>query len=282
MLSQLVGLLILDRYIDKEVSQVTGNLTYKPITIAETEIERPEVKQSTSFIYILLGVLLGTSLVLLLIKFRKQNWWRFWFLLSVFLCLTIAFSAFINKYLAIFIAIVLALWKIYRPNIIIHNLTEVFIYGGLAAIFVPILNLFSVFMLLIIISFYDMYAVWKSKHMIKLANFQSQSKVFAGLLIPYKMKPINMHKKKSKTALKKKVSVKVKSAILGGGDIAFPLLFSGVVMKAHTLWETMIISFFAALGLFVLLEISQKDKFYPAMPFITIGSFVGYIVVILL
>jgi presenilin-like A22 family membrane protease len=30
-----------------------------------------------------------------------------------------------------------------------------------------------------------MYAVWKSKHMVSLANFTAESKVFAGLLVPY-------------------------------------------------------------------------------------------------
>ena len=85
----------------------------------------------------------------------------------------------------IFLAISLAAWKILRPNVFIHNLTEVFIYGGIAALLVPIINLFSAFILLLLISIYDMYAVWKSKHMVSMAKFQSEAKVFAGLLKRY-------------------------------------------------------------------------------------------------
>ena len=77
-------------------------------------------------------------------------------------------------------------------------------------------------------TFYDAYSVWKSKHMIKMAKFQAKSKVFAGLLVPYKK-----NREESKLPKKGKVSFKgVKTAILGGGDVAFPLLFIGAVMKS--------------------------------------------------
>ena len=75
--------------------------------------------------------------------------------------------------------------KIFKPNFWIQNLTELFIYGGLAAIFVPFFNIWSVSILLILIALYDAYAVWKSKHMITLAKSQMEAKVFSGLLIPY-------------------------------------------------------------------------------------------------
>ena len=83
----------------------------------------------------------------------------------------------------------------------------------------PLLNIFYAYILLIILSLYDMYAVWKSKHMVKMAKFQTRSGIFAGLLIPYGFKKA-----------KKKGMVKVKTAVLGGGDIGFPLLFAGTIL----------------------------------------------------
>ena len=62
--------------------------------------------------------------------------------------------------------------------------------------------------------------------MIKLAEFQASQKLFAGVFIPYKMP-----KKADKGSVKKKgksVSVDVKSAILGGGDIIFPIITFGL------------------------------------------------------
>jgi len=177
-------------------------------------------------------------------------------------------------WLALLLASVLAVWKIFRPNFIIQTTTEMFMYGGLAAIFVPLFSIWSVSILMVLIALYDAYAVWKSKHMITLAKSQTKAKVFAGLLIPY-----NASGKKLKKSSKK---VKVKTAMLGGGDIGFPLIFAGVVLKEFGLWQSFIIPIFAAIGLAVLLYIGKPKKFYPAMPFIGVGCFIGLGVVYLL
>ena len=271
-LSQVVGLAITNQYIDKEKTAETGVTVWEELPY---KMERPPVEESSSFIYILIAVLLGTGLLMLLIKFKKVNLWKFWFFISIVLCLTIALKPFMRQEIALAISLVLALFKVVRPNIFVHNITEIFIYGGLAAIFVPIINFFSVFMLLLVISIYDVYAVWKSKHMIKLAKFQTNSKVFAGLSIPYKM-PKKEHKKKAGRV------VKIKTAILGGGDIAFPLIFAGVVMKSFGFLNSLIIPVFVSAALFVLLIKSKKDKFYPAMPFLSLGCLAGYGFVLLL
>ena len=67
--------------------------------------------------------------------------------------------------------------------------------------------------------------------------------------------------------------------MLGGGDIGFPLIFAGVVLKEMGLWQSLVIPFFALLGLGWLLFIADEEKFYPAMPFISVGCFVGLAVV---
>lgn len=271
-LSQVVGLAITNQYIDHEKTAETGVTAWEELPY---KMERPPVEESSSFIYILIAVLLGTGLLMLLIKFKKVNLWKFWFFISVVLCLTIALKPFMRQEIALAISLVLALFKVVKPNIFVHNITEVFIYGGLAAIFVPIMNLYAVFMLLLLISGYDIYAVWKSKHMIKLAKFQTSSRVFAGLSIPYKM-PKKEHKKKAGRV------EKIKTAILGGGDIAFPLIFAGVVMKSFGFLNSLIIPVFVSAALFVLLIKSKKDRFYPAMPFLTMGCLVGYGFILLL
>jgi len=201
--------------------------------------------------------------------------------------LSIAFASFLPPWIAIVLGVGLAAWKVFRPNIIIYNLGELFVYGGLAAIFVPVLNLFSATVMLILISVYDMYAVWKSKHMITLAKSMSKEKVFAGLLIPYTLKGIIMRKKEGETRVvgkkeknnAKEIHGKVQMAILGGGDIGFPLMFAGAAMKSVGLAWSLVIPLFTAIALFLLLLNGNPKKFYPAMPFLTIGCLVGYGVV---
>ena len=274
LVSQIVGLAITNEYMaEKTVDVTTGevNVTYKNLPM---ELERPQVEESKSYIFIIAAVLIGTAIVLLLVRFRGYRLWKVWYFLSIFVCLTVAFAAFVHQFVAIGIALLVALWKTYRPNFIVHNLAEIFLYGGLAAIFVPILNLWSAMILLVAISIYDMIAVWQSKHMVKMAKFQTQSKVFAGLSIPYKL---SMGKEKhAKKAKEKEEEGVVRSAILGGGDIGFPLLFAGVLLKTTGFLTVLIVPAFVSVALFLLLYFAKKDRFYPAMPFISIGCFVGY------
>ncbi|MBS3113990.1 hypothetical protein J4448_02730 [Candidatus Woesearchaeota archaeon] len=290
-IAQFTGLLVINHYIDHKKTIETKAVAWQPLPY---NLERPEVKnQSASFIYITIAILIGTILVLLLIKFNKPFIWKLWFFLTVWLTLAIAFAAFINNIIAAVIALIVSILKLYKPNIIIQNLSEVFIYGGLAAIFVPIINLFAAFMLLVVISIYDYISVFKTKHMIKMAKFQSSSNVFAGLLIPYEKDKVQLNQSSiSKFKIKKSIKIPKKQsvAMLGGGDIGFTLIFAGVVMKDLMLQETvligflktLIIPFFVSLALSILLLKGQHNKFYPAMPILSLGCFVGYLVVLII
>lgn len=282
-LSQLVGLLIVNQYIDHKKSAETQTTEYRPLPY---NLERPEVKnQSASFIYVMVSILIGTGLLLLIIKTNKLLFWKMMFFISVLLTLTIAFSAFMNQYIAGALALAIAILKLYKPNMIVQNVSEVFIYGGLAAFVVNIFNLFAVFALLIAVSIYDYISVYKTRHMIKLAKFQSKSKVFAGLAVPYDSKSAANEKPSIKPEKPQKKSM----AILGGGDIGFTLIFAGVVMKGLMLKETVLIGFLktliipvcVTLALLILLFKGRHGKFYPAMPVLSLGCFVGYFIVLL-
>jgi presenilin-like A22 family membrane protease len=266
LLAQLIGLGILQNYIDPTKSAETGKMEFKDLPIGE----RPPLEEKTSYIPMIIAILIGTGLLLILIKFKLTAIWKGWFLLAVVLALVIAFSAFTTALIAFILALLLGIWKVFKPNFWVHNFTELFIYGGLAAIFVPLLSIFSASVLLILIAIYDAYAVWKSKHMITLATSQAKAKVFAGLLIPYKLGRVKKRKKSTKVKM-----IQVKMAMLGGGDIGFPLIFAGVILKDIGVWQAYLIPFFATLGLGYLLYISKEKKFYPAMPFIAAGCFLG-------
>jgi presenilin-like A22 family membrane protease len=293
LLSQFVGLWIVDQYIDHPASLDMQETVWQPLPY---HMERPPVEnESTSFIPLFIAILLGTGLVLILIKYNLSFILKIWFFLVIIITLAFAFASFLSETYALILAILVALWKMLRPNIVIHNLSELFIYGGLAAIFVPLLNVFGAFMLLAVISIYDMIAVWHTKHMVKMAQFQTSAKVFAGLFIPYgkqdpiasahsSHRPLLSKKKPKEDHIEHKVPVRV--AVLGGGDMGFPLIFTGVVMKeamlqlSHTqaFLSVLIIPIFAAIALFGLLMYGQKDRFYPAMPFISLGCAFGYLI----
>ncbi|MEK6962860.1 MAG: presenilin family intramembrane aspartyl protease [Nanoarchaeota archaeon] len=286
--TQLLGLWLLSRNLHLE--QIDGH-----IGLQHTDTilgPRPQTTGAASFIYIASAVVIGTLLLLLLIKYRKVQLWKFWYGLACFLTLSIALGVLLPSLWAFALALVLVLLKLLRPNIYTHNITEIFIYAGIGVFLTPLLDLTWGVVLLIAIALYDMYAVWKSKHMIDMAQFQTQTHVFAGLSIPYKIstQPISKGQTKILTTppLKKQ---EYKNAILGGGDLAFPLIFTGSAMEhlllqgftlPQALSHSVVIVLGSSAALFLLLTLAKKDRFYPAMPFLAIGCFVGYGVMLLL
>ncbi len=292
--AQVVGLFVINQYIDHPKTSAKNEIVTKPLPYG---MERPQVEnKSSSFIIIVLSILIGTGLIFVLIRFNKPSIWKFMFFISILTTLTIAFGAFVNYIMAGIAAFIISVWRLYRPNLIVQNSTEIFIYGGLAAFFVNIFNVISVVLLLITISVYDYVSVYKTKHMIKLAAFQSKSKVFAGFFIPYNEKKILMSapsaqikyaKKESKGESKAKAQSGPSIAVLGGGDIGFTLIFAGVVMQDLVLrgpavsafLKTLIIPICSAIALTLLLFKGEKNRFYPAMPALTIGCLVGLLII---
>ncbi|MFT4297594.1 MAG: presenilin family intramembrane aspartyl protease [Candidatus Woesearchaeota archaeon] len=177
--SQIIGLTILNQYFSYDEQQ---EITYEELPL---NIERPDVEEEFSWIIIFIGILIGTILLLLLIKLRARYITKTWFFLAVFIGLTFAFSAFMQETFALILALIIAGWKIFYPNPYIHNLSEIFVYGGIAVLFHEMLSIRVAVILIIAISIYDMIAVWKIKHMITLAKFQTEQKIFAGAMIPY-------------------------------------------------------------------------------------------------
>jgi presenilin-like A22 family membrane protease len=132
-----------------------------------------------------------------------------------------------------------------------------------------------------------MWAVWRSQFMENMAKYQiNKLKIFTGFFVPYADKKTKLKIKKLKQKYQskkdlekqfKKSKLKINLAILGGGDIIFPIITAGVFLKTYALPQALIISASATLALLTLFIIARKGKFYPAMPFITIGIYLGMI-----
>lgn len=315
-LSQIFGLYLFNLSIDKIEKTENGTIEVK---FTEPPTGRPEIdkKSFNPFIYVFSMIIFGTIILLLIIKLKWFKLWKGWFFLAILLSLIITLSVFLDPIISIILATILTFLKLYKPNIIIHNITELFIYSGITIMLAPLFSIDIAFLLLIAISIYDAIAVWKLKHMITLAKAQAEQKMFSGLLIPYSfsfkknilkndlnkksIKNNEIGNKKIKSNLdqtnkKTKIELKIpkginaentKTAILGGGDIAFPMIFSGSIMtwliekgisQINAYFYTLIVVFFSGIGLFYLFLKSEKDKFYPAMPFISFGCFIGFVV----
>jgi len=130
-----------------------------------------------------------------------------------------------------------------------------------------------------------MWAVWHSGIMQKMAKYQiDKLNVFSGFFVPYADKKTRQKIKLLKGKLKdKKISkknakmkkFKINVAILGGGDIIFPIIAAGVMLKTLGFMSSIFVIIGATLGVGYLFFFADKKKFYPAMPYITSGIFLG-------
>lgn len=291
LITQLIGIAVITVYSPEIVEFHTQNGTISNITVYNLPYgaEPPQgTEPSYNLLSIIIAMILGVGLILLLMKLKIESFIRWWFFFVVVLALSITLNAFLISIenaalLAFLIALPLAIFKVFKRNIIIHNLTELLIYPGMAALFVPWFNLFTVVLFLIFISAYDMYAVWHAGFMQKMAKYQIQKvKIFSGLLIPYlKKKDSLLVRQLSRTQLKKR-KIKINVAILGGGDLVMPLILAGVVLQTLGLWQALLVSLGATIALGALFYYSEKGKFYPAMPFITAGCFIALGIVYLI
>jgi len=252
-------------------------------------MKAPEVEQETDFYTsflpsIIIAFIIAISILFILIKFDAEMVLKVWFFLVVTIALGITLNAIIPEFTnsSIFILIIalpLSFIKIFKRDFVVHNATELFIYPGIAAVFVPLLNMWTIIILLILISGYDMWAVWHSGIMQKMAKYQiNKLKVFSGFFIPYMSDKTRAKIKKMKKSDVKKKKIKVNLAILGGGDIIFPIIAAGVALKTWGFGAALLIILGATLGLSYLFFMAKKKKFYPAMPFITAGIFLAMII----
>ena len=291
--AQLAGIAIL--YHDIQIVQTVtpGGEVVQGIEHPEKVMgERPQLYGSETVFFVLISVAIGTGLILLLVRFRIWKAWKLLFFIAVFSSISIALGVFLNAYIALTIAFVLAVLKIFRPEPLTHNLSEIFMYAGIVVLFTPLFDLLWIALLLIIISIYDYIAVYRTKHMVTMAKGLMETKLFAGFFLPLDKKIKQKPKIKAKHEQTQIVVKKTNIAVIGGGDIAFPMLFAGVVLeylittlqiaKETALIKIFPIPIFATLALIFLLVKGRKGQFYPAMPFLTAGVFAGLGVTLLL
>jgi len=268
-LTQLIGIAVIYSYQNNEY-----NLPYG--------MEPPkEISPGISLISIVTAIAFAVLIMLIFMRFNIELLLRLWFLFVIIIAIGITINSAIlhlpnSSIIALAIAVPLAILKVFKRGILVHNFTELMIYPGIASIFVPILNLWTIILLFVIISLYDIYAVWHSGFMQKMAKYQIQKlKMFSGFFVPYlgAREKAQLARIKKTNAREKKIKVNV--AILGGGDVVFPIIFAGVILRIFGFLPSLIMAFGATIALFVLFLFSKKGKFYPAMPFISAGCFLA-------
>ena len=176
-----------------------------------------------------------------LVKTKSRWIMKVWFFAVVTLGIGITLNVFLKQlnilnssFIALLLGLGISYFKIFKRNILMHNLTELLVYPGIGAVFALMFNIWVAIIVMILYSIYDMWAVSKSGFMLKLAKYQMNTiGVLGGIMIPYadkkikekiKLLKLKFKDKKIPESVLKRHGIKVHLAILGGGDLLFPLI----------------------------------------------------------
>lgn len=257
-------------------------------------LEVGQDEAAPNFLSLIFSFIIAIAIIFFLMKYKWKFVIKIWFFSVILLALSISINAFLSfsglakvAIYSMIISLPLAALKIFKPNFYTHNLTELLIYPGIACVFVPILTPVSSIILLLLISIYDMWAVWKSGIMQKMAKFQMEEvKIFGGFLVPSVSKKVKKQMENTKQKYQnKKIPESVKNkkyrvnlAMLGGGDVIFPIIVSGVFMRFYGIVPALFVLGGSLIGLTYLFFNTEKGKSYPAMPYISSGIFLAIVV----
>lgn len=221
--------------------------------------------------YFLLATLVILSISLLGKKFQnqKKRIFKSLFVLTLAFGTLYLFFPFLNIFSSLLIIVLLYGW-LRKPTVLLNNFCFILGLAGLGGILGLSLTPEVIVFLLLIFSIYDFIAVYKTKHMVKMAKEMVEAKIIFGLIVPQKISDLKDNLKE--------VEPGGRFLILGGGDVAFPLLLSASLVPSGIL-NSLIVAAFSLVGLFLSFYIFASQKVrqpIPALPPIALFSIIGY------
>lgn len=176
----------------------------------------------------------------------------------------------------IFAGLVLILFLSVR-NVFMHNAGVVLGIAGIGALTGLSVSPNTAVIFLVILSFYDILAVYKTKHMVQMAKSMLESGAVFGFLVPLTFQGFFSGKKEAYARAGEQFM------ILGSGDTAVPLILASSLAKT-SLTQAVIVGLFSCMGLFLthLIFINQAKRTpMAALPPIATMAIIGYLIAML-
>ncbi len=176
---------------------------------------------------------------------------------------------------ALIIVFLIILGWIKKPTLISHNLLIGLGLAGIGGTLGLSFQPKTIMVILGILSIYDFIAVYKTKHMVKMAKSMAEAGAMMGLIIPSSPSEL--------LESSKEIRPGERFFVLGGGDIALPLMFS-VSLMPFGIERVIFVSVFSLLGIyagFFLFSFQKEKRALPALPVIAFFSILGYIISLL-
>lgn len=158
------------------------------------------------------------------------------------------------------------------PSVLTHNLAIVLAISGISSYIGLSFSPLQIIIMLIILSIYDFIAVFKTKHMIVMFKKMMENGANLAIIVPNRLVGFlaGMDKAKPNDDF----------IFLGTGDLVFPIIFAVSALRISLLSSIMIIggALLGVMAINVYFMIKKERRAFPALPPITIGSVLGYLI----
>lgn len=235
---------------------------------------RPETTDF-SVIEVLIFVLILGIMIFLFRKFgsKSENFYKFFLGFSIFLGSQALFSILVPDIFSIGLgAAAVYLFFKYRFALL-HNLIIIVAITGIGIIFGISLQPIHGVILLLAFSAYDIIAVYKTKHMVKMAEDMIQQNAIFGIVVPFQTSDFFSRIGNG--------FEREKFMILGSGDVAFPTILIASAVVSQSFYSGLLVMLFSFAGLFIthlLFNLQKIRRPMAALPPIAVASIIGYLI----
>ncbi len=249
--------------------------------LVEQEIVSPEASVGVAVLYFAGSVLFIGGLLF----FVPKTWLRA--VTKTLFALTYCWGTFVVFFflvpfeIAALLAVALPLAWLWRPKVWLHSLVMLLTLVGTASVFGLLFSPWTFAAVMLIISVYDILAV-RFGYMVWMAQRLSESSSLPAFVIPRTTsgwgQSLSTFTFKSQS---EKEPAERQFAVLGGGDIAFPLVLVVSVLASLGLPRSLIVAAFTFVGLgaaFWMQAKLLKGRPMPALPPISVASIIGFLI----
>jgi len=273
----------------------TGAIFLAPLFMPEFSAFPEPNDPINPFIYIFL-VLVMTGIILILIKYGRKRIVQSIFYVSIFITMLYVFIPLFlladqEGTLALLASLALAGGLMYllvkRGEWYVIDGVGLIIAVGVTAILGMSLGILPVIILLIIMAVYDAISVYKTKHMITLAEGVSTMRLPVLFIVPQK-EGFSMDNVVKKGSILPKNDEPRDASYMGLGDTVIPGLLavsaslylpeSASLLMTANLWAASGAMFGGLLGYLVLFRYVLRGRPQAGLPFLDTGAIAGYLI----
>ena len=250
------------------LTQVIAVLLAAPFAASGIKaFQDPESMWNT--VYFIILIIGFTALILLVLKFGGDKLVQFIMLAAVAVTMYYVMAVLVPYgYVPIVITIALTVLLYIYPEWYILDATGLVIGGGAAAMFGISLDIIPVILLMILLAIYDAISVYKTKHMVSLAESIVDMRLPILFVLP---------RKRNFSIVKN--SDMGEAFFMGLGDAIIP---SMLVVSAFVNYTSAAPALGAALGTLagyaVLSRIAGRGKPHAGLPFLNSGAIIGFVI----